>query len=205
MEENESVARVLSAPLVFLVLMFCSTSFAADDSGYLGIKVCDHPNLVITEILPGGPAEQAGLRVGDRILAVGSESNVGDIRDDLRDFGPGNPVLLRVKRDGKEMEIPIMLAALPARPMPQGSTVFIPLPYMIGVRPGDPLADFECKTDCHVGIPPCDPVQIDGQGSKQTIAHWKGKIIIFKEDLVGRTFLDKESCEKVLKGCDIVL
>lgn len=61
--------------------------------------------VVVREVIPGGPAEQAGLRAGDRILGVGDERLEGlsmpEVVDRIR--GPeGSTVDLFVQRDTEE-------------------------------------------------------------------------------------------------------
>lgn len=82
--------------------------------------------LVVAEILPGYPAEHAGLRPGDRLLAVD-----GDPLDDWPELvrkvqeSPGRPLRLSVERGGQTLEITVV-----PRPNPSD-----PGRGMIGVRP----------------------------------------------------------------------
>jgi carboxyl-terminal processing protease len=60
----------------------------------IGISLGEDPSglLIISEVFPGGPADQAGVRQGERILAVEGKPTAGrtvaEIADDLR--GPAN-------------------------------------------------------------------------------------------------------------------
>jgi len=62
---------------------------------------------LITEVVPGGPADEAGVEAGDVIIAV--DNRVMDERRDLsrlmRRHEPGDEVVLTVLRRGEETEI----------------------------------------------------------------------------------------------------
>lgn len=68
---------------------------------------------VIGELTPGEPAEQAGLRVGDRILAADG-APVEDWRDwvQLVRERPGTELWVEIERDGERLEIPVVPRAL---------------------------------------------------------------------------------------------
>jgi membrane-associated protease RseP (regulator of RpoE activity) len=70
----------------------------------------------VREVSPGGPAEQAGLRAGDLIVAVNGtkvrgEAPAGRVVELLHDLKPGDRVDLQVSRDGRTRDI-----AVTARP-----------------------------------------------------------------------------------------
>jgi 2-alkenal reductase len=86
----------------------------------------------VTSIIPGGPAEEAGLRAGNRVLnapgyeglAAGGDLIIAadgqEIRlfDDLLRYlllhkAPGDTIVLTVLRDGEEIEIPVTLGTRP--------------------------------------------------------------------------------------------
>lgn len=86
--------------------------------GFIGIKLSAPPNPAnqVGGITPGTPAEQAGLQVGDLIQAVGEtpvENVKGGINLALATSNVGQPVLLKVLRDGKVREIRLMLSKYP--------------------------------------------------------------------------------------------
>jgi hypothetical protein len=67
--------------------------------------------LRIGTILPKGPAEKAGLKVGDVLVAINAEA-----LHDFQSFGPmmsrykpGQQITLRVRRDGKYLDVPVLL------------------------------------------------------------------------------------------------
>ena len=68
---------------------------------------------VIAEALAGEPADAAGLRAGDKVLAAGGEP----MRDpqalvDWVKAHPGETVSLRIRRDGREREVRVTLDAM---------------------------------------------------------------------------------------------
>ena len=66
---------------------------------------------------PGSPAEKAGVRAGDIIVAMGT-LDVADLQgltDALRAHKPGDTVPLRVIRDGKPLTLEVTLGSRPAR------------------------------------------------------------------------------------------
>jgi predicted metalloprotease with PDZ domain len=75
-----------------------------DSSGNAGARV--------REVSPGGPAEQAGVRSGDLIVAVNGTNVRGRepaarVVELLHDVKPGDKVALRVSRDGKTRDITV--------------------------------------------------------------------------------------------------
>ncbi len=71
----------------------------------------DLKGLVIEEVLPGSPAEKAGLLPHDQFIAVeGKEvSRVKDIHHALEQKGWGNNITFTIVREGKQKEITVQL------------------------------------------------------------------------------------------------
>jgi len=67
--------------------------------------------LVVQRVLPGSPAEKAGLLPEDRFIAVeGKEvSNVRDIHQALEQKGWGNKITFTILREGKEKDVTVEL------------------------------------------------------------------------------------------------
>ena len=92
---------------LLLMLALCCQAAAAGRSlipgGYtVGIKLYAQ-GLMITEVESGTPAQQAGLRKGDRIVAAGGKK-VNSAQALLGSIQTAEPVVVRVERNGREAE-----------------------------------------------------------------------------------------------------
>jgi S1-C subfamily serine protease len=69
-------------------------------------------------IFPGSPAEEAGLREGDIIVAIDDEQiDAGtDLSMLIVPYSPGDTITLRVLRDSSTSEVEVTLGELPANP-----------------------------------------------------------------------------------------
>jgi serine protease Do len=75
---------------------------------------------VVARVLPGGPAEKAGLAPNDLILRFGDVA-VEDLQHLQRlvlDATVDRPVTLRILRGGKEQSVTVTIAEAPAEPVP---------------------------------------------------------------------------------------
>jgi len=85
----------------------------------LGIK--ETKGVGVAQVLPGGPAERAGLKKGDVITGF----NGGEIKDPnvfrnlVASTAPGSAVTLNVLRGGREMQASATLDELTPRPQPE--------------------------------------------------------------------------------------
>ncbi|HSM52072.1 MAG TPA: PDZ domain-containing protein, partial [Thermoanaerobaculia bacterium] len=85
----------------------------------------------VTEVLPGLPAEQAGLQAGDLVLAIGGLEmrELPDYDLAAARFEPGETVVYRVRRGEEELEVGIR----PGTPMEWGEialTALVLLAYL---------------------------------------------------------------------------
>jgi membrane-associated protease RseP (regulator of RpoE activity) len=81
------------------------------DSGELFVRYFAYPSIISVE--PGSPAEQAGLQRGDLVMSY----NDMDVRRELPMHDllkPGNRVKVGVRRDGRERDVDLTVAAPPA-------------------------------------------------------------------------------------------
>jgi serine protease Do len=72
--------------------------------------------LLVTSVEEDGPAAKAGLKAGDVILKVGGKDvqDAEDLRHEVRG-APGGEVAITVQRDGKPLELMVMVGAEPRR------------------------------------------------------------------------------------------
>ncbi len=63
----------------------------------------------------GGPAAQAGLKGGDLIIKVGDRAigTIYDYMESMNKHKPGEKVEVVVKRDGKDVKLPVTLGSRP--------------------------------------------------------------------------------------------
>jgi len=80
------------------------------------ITAADSSGQAVDPIVPGSPAEVAGLQDGDIITAVdGTEIDADSPLDDiLTEYAPGRTVALDVLRDGQELVLTLTLGTRPA-------------------------------------------------------------------------------------------
>jgi serine protease Do len=107
--------------LIPALLLSAAVPARAEESvkkAYLGVAVGPadkDTGAVIHEINAKGPAEQAGLKVGDRIVKIGDK----DLKDPemlvkaVAEHKPGDKLMLSVMRDGKEQKMEVTLAEPP--------------------------------------------------------------------------------------------
>lgn len=106
-------AMTLCALLVMPALVV-----AQDNGGWLGVAFVmesDKNRVVIYDLQPDGPAEQAGLKAGDVIAKVGNmePKDAQQFADEIAKKNPGDKVTLTLMRDGKEKKIDVTLGRRP--------------------------------------------------------------------------------------------
>jgi putative serine protease PepD len=84
---------------------------------YLGVSLdSTTPSARIADVRPGTPAEQANLRRGDVITAVGDAKveTADAVTQAIDARRPGDTVTVKVRRDGKELTVRVKLATRPS-------------------------------------------------------------------------------------------
>lgn len=93
-------------------LMGLKANFTAEPRGFLGLECADDTGTVrVSRILAEGPADKAGLKVGDELLKLGTYDidNLRDIAKELARHAAGESLKATVKRDGKELTLTLEL------------------------------------------------------------------------------------------------
>jgi hypothetical protein len=71
------------------------------------------PGVKVEAVVPGSPAEKAGVRTGDVVLKLDGKdvANLRDFSEKLKGMGPGQVVTVTIGRDGTEIEVAVTLVA----------------------------------------------------------------------------------------------
>jgi S1-C subfamily serine protease len=83
---------------------------------WLGVMTTSSPGgALVTQVIPGGPADQAGLQQGDVIMAVNTQQVGGptDIAGVVDARSIGDQVLLRIERGGQVAPVGVTLGRRP--------------------------------------------------------------------------------------------
>ncbi len=103
----------------------------ASSGAYLGVRLSNSPEGVrIVEVVPQSPAEAAGLKAGDVIVAVDNQNvqRVDQVQAILGSKAAGDMVALRVRRTDTLLAITVRLAANPAQGTAAPATPFATIP-----------------------------------------------------------------------------
>jgi hypothetical protein len=124
---------------------------------FAGLVLAEEPDgggARIKQVIPGSPADDAGLEEGDVITAVDGQSvdSVEDVRDALADKEPGDEVTFRVRRDGQEEDVVVTLGTrAEALPEPPAPPIEVPHPRLdrpfLGVRLADVTPEMREELD----------------------------------------------------------
>ncbi len=90
----------------------------AHAAAWLGIVMTESDDkVVVGQVIPGSPADKAGLKEGDRILRIGDaavEGQMERVRDKVGQQKPGGTIEVRYLRGDKEDTVKVELAERPA-------------------------------------------------------------------------------------------
>ena len=114
-EAREKGQVALSSELVVAALL-AGFQDAPKRRGFLGAQVTqDGAVLRVERVIPNGPAEKAGLVVGDRILQLNGAAvtTVQAFVKAMQDGGAGGEFKFQVSRGNREYEVKIVLALHP--------------------------------------------------------------------------------------------
>lgn len=153
--------------------------------------------VVIVDVNPGSPAERAGLRTGDQIVSVGNQpiGSLDHLRSAMTDYRAGQMATMRVSRDSRLIEIPIVLAENgttsgegllpPPRPSPAGNAPAGG--FAFGVSAGDAAslpADAPVRRGAVIeSLPEDSAAYASGLRAGDVIVAWNGRVITSASDL----------------------
>lgn len=86
---------------------------------FLGIRYVFHHDAhvaVVDTVLPNTPAQQIGIKEGDRVLAVDGDrvDSANELQERIYNATPGSRPVITIERDGAERQLRPMLVAWPA-------------------------------------------------------------------------------------------
>jgi serine protease Do len=134
--------------------------------GYLGIwmqdvtpalakefKLDTDKGVVVTEVVPNGPADKAGIRTGDVLVEFAGKPVVNGrkLKFEVARIRPGTQVPAKVLRDGKERTLEVTLAELPGSE--QLASGRPGAPEDTGTLNGVTVADLDSRTRRQYDIP----------------------------------------------------
>jgi len=91
---------------------------AQPEHGFLGIRYVFHTNqgAVVDSVLPNTPAQQIGIKEGDRVIAVDGDQvdSANELQERIYNAAPGSRPLITIERDGAQRQLRPMLVAWPS-------------------------------------------------------------------------------------------
>jgi len=102
-------------------------NYATDQGVIVGMSYeneDEDQGVLVTDLLTDGPADQAGIEVGDRILAIdGKQVSEDSIRQTLKAYVPGDVVNVSIYRNQASLSVPLSLTS------PSFETTLTVVPY----------------------------------------------------------------------------
>ena len=90
-------------------------------SGWVGVELEKDETsgaLTVSRVVPGSPAEAAGIQSGDELAALNgiaiNDKNEKALKQAKKDWAPGQNVNYTIKRNGQERQVAVTLAPMPA-------------------------------------------------------------------------------------------
>ena len=89
------------------------TTLNTEVARYLGVSDKTQ-GAVVTDLVPNGPAQKAGIKVNDIIIAVDGHkiTSANELQERINIHRPGDGVNISVSRDGKQLDIQLVLQAM---------------------------------------------------------------------------------------------
>src|SRR5687768_6853267 len=106
---------ILSILIALLVVTGVVAAQGGDQrGGWIGIALdLRDDQVVVTEVRPGSPGDDAGIQVDDVILSIDGETvdSIVMLRRTLRDYEAGDTVTLEIQRGDETLEVDVVLAS----------------------------------------------------------------------------------------------
>lgn len=135
MQNKHIVGLTLVIVLVISGVGLLNVSAQGDETAWLGVGVEDtNAGVVVREVVPDSPADDAGIEPGDVIRTVG-RTRIRDAEhfvDLIQSFEPGDEVVIVVVRDGERLTKEVVLGERPDDLEPPGVIIEIQPPMMHG-------------------------------------------------------------------------
>jgi S1-C subfamily serine protease len=118
MSTKRLVTIGLALALALSALGVATVAARQDDgeTAWLGVQISDEDGEVrVVMVVPGSPADEVGLRIGDVIVAV-DETEIATAEmlvDVIQGYEPGDEVVLTIEWRGDQREVEVTLAARP--------------------------------------------------------------------------------------------
>lgn len=111
------IAPALLHLTAILILFPAPRDPAPDDKGqgFFGVGLVDNTGVQISRIEPGSPADKAGIRINDTILAIDSQKvpSVNDAREIIVRLRPGVVSQVEVRRGEQSIILKVKVGARP--------------------------------------------------------------------------------------------
>jgi serine protease Do len=116
--------KLLVLPVALLLVLMMATTLSAAKRPWLGVymqnvtdelaeafDLTEDYGVIVNEVVADSPAEKAGLKQGDVIIGWDRRDidDTGELTGLVSDSEVGDKVTLRVVRDGKELEVPVVI------------------------------------------------------------------------------------------------
>src|SRR4051794_33550878 len=113
-------SRAAVSCIFVFVSFFCASSVASRElprRSFLGVTAQPTPDdhVRVGKIIPDSPAARSALAVGDILLALNGTAitSVDGFLVGVRSSKSGDRLIYRVQRDGKDMDVEVVLGELP--------------------------------------------------------------------------------------------
>lgn len=100
-------------PVVAPAAQPAAPASSPDTPSWIGVRF-DRRTTRVIQVLPGAPAERAGVKIGDVVASIDGRAVFLDVEavEAIRTHAPGNAAFV-VKRGGKDVALSIAVAAMP--------------------------------------------------------------------------------------------